>query len=144
LRLTKTQTHAAIHGISNVNTATHHSVAVHVKSRISDWYATLNCVIMPNITGVAPSAKLDISSWKLPRTSSWQMNNLMNQEASIYLLVLTYSTRFFDQDEEHVKAVFQSYKKQLLAGQSLVAPKLSHTSQSAHSCFEKTTVWSKI
>jgi hypothetical protein len=67
LRLTKTQTHAAIHGISNVNTATHHSVAVHVKSRISDWHTTLNCAILPNITGFAPSSKLDISSWKLPK-----------------------------------------------------------------------------
>jgi hypothetical protein len=67
LRLTKAQTHAAIHGISNVNTATHHSVAIHVKSRLSDWHTTLNCAILPNITGVAPSPKLDISSWKLPK-----------------------------------------------------------------------------
>jgi hypothetical protein len=67
LRLTKTQTHAAIHGISNVNTAAHHSVAVHVKSRISDWHTTLKCAILPNITGVAPSAKQDISNWRLPK-----------------------------------------------------------------------------
>jgi hypothetical protein len=67
LRLTKTQTHAAIHGVSNVNTATHQSVAIHLKSRLSDWHTTLNCATLPNITGVAPSAKLDISSWKLPK-----------------------------------------------------------------------------
>jgi hypothetical protein len=67
LRLTKTQTHAAIHGISNVNTATHHSLAIHLRSRLLVWHTTLNCAILPNITGVAPSAKLDISSWKLPK-----------------------------------------------------------------------------
>jgi hypothetical protein len=47
LRLTKTQTHAAKHGISNVNTATHHSVAIHLKSRLSDWHTTFNCAFCP-------------------------------------------------------------------------------------------------
>jgi hypothetical protein len=47
LRLTKTQTHAAIHGISKVNTATHHSVAIHLRSRLSDWHTTLNCATLP-------------------------------------------------------------------------------------------------
>jgi hypothetical protein len=68
----------------------------------------------------------------------------MNQEASVILLVLIYFTRYFEQVEEHVKATFQYYKKPLLAGQSLVAPQLSHMSHSTHSCFEKTIVWSKI
>jgi hypothetical protein len=53
-RLTKTQTHAAIHGISNVNTATHHSIAFHLISRLSDRHTTPKCAILPNITGVAP------------------------------------------------------------------------------------------
>jgi hypothetical protein len=65
--INKNQTHAAIHGISNVNTATHHSVAIHLKSRISDWHTKFNCAILPNTIGVAPSAKLDICSWKLPK-----------------------------------------------------------------------------
>jgi hypothetical protein len=56
-----------MHGISNVNTATHHSVAIHVKSRLSDWHNTLNCAVLPNNTGVAPSARQGISSWKLPK-----------------------------------------------------------------------------
>jgi hypothetical protein len=64
----------------------------------------------------------------------------MNQEASIYLLVLTYFTRHFEQVEEHVKATFQYYKKLLLAGKFLVALQLSHTSHSIHSCFKETTV----
>jgi hypothetical protein len=33
LRLSRTQTHASIQGISNVNTATHHSVSIHLRSR---------------------------------------------------------------------------------------------------------------
>jgi hypothetical protein len=38
-----------------------------MKSRHSDWHNTLNCAILPKITGVAPSAKLDISNWNLPK-----------------------------------------------------------------------------
>jgi hypothetical protein len=67
------------------------------------------------------------------------MKNSMNQEASIYILVLIYFARCFEQAEEHVKATFQYYKKPLFAGQSLVKPQLSHMSFSTHSCFEKTS-----
>jgi len=50
LRLSRTQTHASIQGISNVNTA------------------TLDCAILSNITGtMTPSSKLDTSSWMLPK-----------------------------------------------------------------------------
>ena len=66
LRLSRTQTHASIQGISNVNTATHHSVSIHSRSRHTDWHTTLDCAIL-NITGTTPSTKLDTSSWKLPK-----------------------------------------------------------------------------
>ena len=67
LRLPRTQTHASIQGISNVNTATHHSVSMHLRSRHTDWHTTLDCAILSSITGVTPSSELDISSWKLPK-----------------------------------------------------------------------------
>jgi hypothetical protein len=46
LRLARTQTHASIQGISNVNKAAHHSVSIHLKSRHSDWHTALNCAVM--------------------------------------------------------------------------------------------------
>jgi hypothetical protein len=66
LRLSRTQTHTSIQGINEVNTATHHSVTLHVRSRHTDWHATLDCAILSNITGMTPSAKLDVSNWKIP------------------------------------------------------------------------------
>jgi hypothetical protein len=86
LRLTSTQTHAGTHGISNVNTATHHSVAIHLRSRLSDWHTTLNCAILNNITGVAPSAKLDITSWKLPKDIK-PADKQFNQPGGVDLLI---------------------------------------------------------
>jgi hypothetical protein len=50
LRLPRTQTHTSILGISNVNTATHHSVSLHLRSRHTDWHTTLDCAILSNIT----------------------------------------------------------------------------------------------
>ena len=67
LRLSRTQTHASIQGISNVNTATQHSVSTHLKSRHTDWHNTIQCAILSNITGTTPSTKLDTSSWKIPK-----------------------------------------------------------------------------
>jgi hypothetical protein len=67
LRLSRTQTHASIQGITNVNTFAHHSVSVHLRSRHSDWHTTLDCAVLPNITGITQSTKLDTSSWKIPR-----------------------------------------------------------------------------
>jgi len=66
LRLSRTQTHTSIQGISNVNTATHHSVSVQLRSRHTDWHTKLDCAVLSNITGMTSVTKLDISSWKIP------------------------------------------------------------------------------
>ena len=66
-RLSWTQTHASVQGISNVNTATHHSVSILLRSRHTDWHMTLDCAVLCNITGTTPSTKLDTSSWKIPK-----------------------------------------------------------------------------
>jgi hypothetical protein len=52
LRLSRTQTHASIQGISNINTATNHIVSIHLRSRHTDWHTTLDCAILSNITGI--------------------------------------------------------------------------------------------
>jgi len=60
LRLARTQTHASVQGISNVNTAAHHRVSTHLRSKHSEWHTTLDCVFLPNINGTTPLTKLDI------------------------------------------------------------------------------------
>jgi len=50
-----------------VNTATHQSVIIHLKSRHTDWHTTLDCAVLSNITGATPSTQLDTISWKLPK-----------------------------------------------------------------------------
>jgi len=67
LRLSRTQTHASLQGISNVNIETYHSVSLHLRSRHTDWHTTLNCAILSHITGNTPSTKLDTSTWKIPK-----------------------------------------------------------------------------
>jgi hypothetical protein len=84
LRLSRTQTHASIQGINNVNTATHHNVSIHLRYRHTNWHTTLDCAILSNITRTTASSKLDTTSWQIPRTSSRQTSSLINQEALIY------------------------------------------------------------
>jgi len=67
LRLSITQTHSLIQCISNANTATHQSVSVHLGSTYTEWHTTIDCVILPNITGTIETTKLDTSSLKIHR-----------------------------------------------------------------------------
>jgi hypothetical protein len=67
LRLTKTQTLASVQGIRNVNTASHHNVSIHIRSRHTDWHTAIDCAILPNITGATPPIRLDAGSWNIPK-----------------------------------------------------------------------------
>ena len=66
LRLPRTQTHTSIQDISNVNTSTGHSVSIYLRSRHTDWHTTLDCAVLPNITGMTPATKLNTTDWKIP------------------------------------------------------------------------------
>ena len=67
LRLSRTQTHAFIQGISSVNTETYHSVSIHLRSRHTDWHTTLDCAVLFHITVTTPSPKLDANTWKISK-----------------------------------------------------------------------------
>jgi len=86
LRLSRTQTHAQIQGISSVNTETYHSVSIHLRSRHTDWHTTLNCAILSHITGTIPSTKLDTSTWKIPKDIKLA-DEQFDQPGSIDLLI---------------------------------------------------------
>jgi len=86
LRLPRTQTHTSIQGISNVNTSTGHSVSIHLRSRHTDWHTTLDCVVLPNITGMTPATKFNTTDWKIP-TDIKLANEHFHQPGIIDLLI---------------------------------------------------------
>ena len=64
--VSQTSSATSIQGINNVNTATHHSVSIHLRSRRTDWHTSLTCAVVTNITSNSPATRLDTSSWNLP------------------------------------------------------------------------------
>jgi hypothetical protein len=84
--LSRNRTYTSIQGICDVNTATHHSVSIHLRSRHTDWHTTLDCAVLNNITGITPSTKLDTSSWKIPKNIKLADEHF-DQPGSIDLLV---------------------------------------------------------
>jgi len=51
LRLSKSQTPSSIQGISNYSSVANHCVCVHLRSRHTDWYDSLNCAFLSDIIG---------------------------------------------------------------------------------------------
>ena len=142
LKLSRTQTHAFIQGISNVNTATHHSVSIHLRSRHTDWHTTLDCAILSSITGTTPPSKLDISSWKIPKDIKLADEHF-DQPGSIDLLIgadLFYE--MLQSGRRKRPETSQYYKKQFWAGQFLVERQTQiRMYHNLHNCHEKTTAW---
>jgi len=66
-----------------VNTATHHSVSIHLRSRHTDRHKTLDCAILSSITGTTPPSKPHIISWKIPKDKL--ADEQFDQPGSIYL-----------------------------------------------------------
>jgi hypothetical protein len=69
-----------------VNTATQHSVSIHLRSKHTDWHTTLDCAVLTNITGTTPPTRLDTSSWKIP-TDINLADKYLNQPGGIDLLI---------------------------------------------------------
>jgi len=92
-----------------------------------------------SINGTTKRTKLDTSTWKVPKISSWLMNSLIKQEALIYSLELTNSTIYFDQAEGHVFSITKFYKRQFLAGlpQVELQPPLHSITLGLHFCTDR-------
>ena len=141
LRLPRTQTPVAIQGINNVNTATHHSVSIHLRSRHTDWHTTLNCAVLSNITGTTPSYQLDTISWKLPKDIRLADEHFDQPGGIDILLGADVFFEILRSGRQTHPATTQFYKKQFLAGHYLVGHQLSHRiAHNAHSCYVTTRV----
>ena len=69
-----------------MNTATHHSVSLHIRSRQTEWHTTVNCAVLPHITGNTPTSKFDISTWKIP-TNIKLADEQFNSPGAIDMLI---------------------------------------------------------
>jgi hypothetical protein len=85
---THTHTHTSIQVISNVKTATHYSFSLHLRSRHTAWHTTLDCAILPIITGMTPVTKLDIISSKIQKVIKLA-DKQFNEAGGIHLLLGT-------------------------------------------------------
>jgi len=86
LRLSRTQTHAQIQGLTCVNPETYHSVSIQLRSRHTDWHTTINCLILSHINGTISFTKLDVSAWKIPKDIKLA-NEEFDQPGEIDLLI---------------------------------------------------------
>jgi len=69
-----------------VSTLRHITVSLDLRSRHTDWHTTLNCAILSHITGITPSTKLDISTWKIPKDIKFA-DEQFDQSGDIDLLI---------------------------------------------------------
>jgi hypothetical protein len=142
--LSTTQTPASVRGISNVNTATQHSVSLQLRSRHTDWHVTIDCSILPNINGATPFIKLNTSSWNIPKDVRLA-DEQFNQPGGIDLLIG--ADLFYEMLLRNKRTRPSKYPvlQETVLGQYQVElqPSLQHAAHNTCLCFKKTTVWSK-
>ena len=66
LQLPRSKTRTFVQGISAINTEAEHMVSLNLKSIYNDWHSNANCVILPTISHLTPTTRLDVSEWRLP------------------------------------------------------------------------------
>ncbi|XP_049290939.1 uncharacterized protein LOC125767946 [Anopheles funestus] len=66
LSLARIPTFVPITGVGAVKTCTREKIVVAVESRCSDYSTTVECLVIPKVTGIIPSSQLDITQWSLP------------------------------------------------------------------------------
>ncbi|XP_046394969.1 uncharacterized protein LOC124162471 [Ischnura elegans] len=67
LNLRKTRKNTPIEGINTQKSQVKHCVTLQIKSRISSYNITVECLVLPKISGDIPSTYLNTANWNLPR-----------------------------------------------------------------------------
>ncbi|XP_062698414.1 uncharacterized protein LOC134284122 [Aedes albopictus] len=68
LRLTKTKADVPITGINARQSIAREKVSVSFRSRLTEFQATIECLVTPKVTPFVPSTRLDVSDWDVPDT----------------------------------------------------------------------------
>ena len=55
-----------VQGINEVTKTIHYAASLEIKSRFSDWETTIDCALLPKITGIIPATFVDSSDWGIP------------------------------------------------------------------------------
>lgn len=68
LNLSCSNTNISIAGINNKLTNTTKRCNIKLKSRINLFHANVSCLLVPDITGMLPSSKINPSEWNIPKS----------------------------------------------------------------------------
>ncbi|XP_062541814.1 uncharacterized protein LOC134209800 [Armigeres subalbatus] len=66
LGLPKKPANVPITGINALRTLARDKVTLKIRSRVSNFQASLECLITPKVTGTIPSSKINVAHWDLP------------------------------------------------------------------------------
>ncbi|XP_062713533.1 uncharacterized protein LOC134290411 [Aedes albopictus] len=66
LQLPKTKADVPITGINALRSLAREKVSVTIRSRSTEFQASIECLVTPKVTQFIPSTKLDVSTWNLP------------------------------------------------------------------------------
>lgn len=66
LKLSLTRANLTVSGINGIKSEIQFKCLVTIKSRITDFSHTLECFVLPSITGKLPNNDIDISDWNIP------------------------------------------------------------------------------
>lgn len=66
LMISREPTNVPITGIGGARVYAKEKLRVTVQSRCSDFTIDLECLVVPKVTGIIPSIKIDVSSWPIP------------------------------------------------------------------------------
>lgn len=66
LGLHKNPANVPIVGINALRSHARDKVALKIKSRVSNFEVSLECLVTPKVTGTIPSSKINIGNWNIP------------------------------------------------------------------------------
>ncbi|XP_062700072.1 uncharacterized protein LOC134284801 [Aedes albopictus] len=66
LGLTKKPANVPIVGINALRSLAREKMVVKIRSRVSCFHASLECLVTPRVTGAIPTSKIDTTNWKIP------------------------------------------------------------------------------
>ncbi|XP_055522889.1 uncharacterized protein LOC129717071 [Wyeomyia smithii] len=66
LGLFKKPANVPIVGVNALRTLARDKVTIKFRSRVSSFNASLECLVIPKVTGIIPTSKIDVSQWTIP------------------------------------------------------------------------------
>ncbi|XP_065077952.1 uncharacterized protein LOC135701162 [Ochlerotatus camptorhynchus] len=68
LRLQKESANVSIDGVNGMKTLVKYKVHAKMESRTTKFESSLDCLVVPRVTGALPALKIDLQSWHIPES----------------------------------------------------------------------------